>query len=48
MLLFFESSEYDVNLLIYKCKIAVTVDFDLTPFNLKITKTKSNLIEKYR
>jgi hypothetical protein len=48
MLLLFETSEYDVNRLIYKCKIAVTIDLDLTPFNLETMKAKSNLIKKYR
>jgi hypothetical protein len=48
MFLLFETSEYDVNLLIYKCKIAVTIDFDFTPFNLETMKAKSNLTKKYR
>jgi hypothetical protein len=48
MLLLFETSEYDENILIYKCKIAVTIDFDLTLFTLETMKAKSNLIKKYR
>jgi hypothetical protein len=35
MLLLFETSEYDVNFWIYKWKIAVTINFDLTLFNLE-------------
>jgi hypothetical protein len=48
MLLLFETSEYDVNFFIYKWKIAVTTDFDLTAFNLETMKVKSNLIKTYR
>ena len=48
MLLLFETSEYDVKIIIYKWKIAVTTDFGLTPFNLESMKVKSNLITNYR